>query len=574
MSKGCASSLERRLELAAELAVQIASGHLEARAPVTDHGDSIDAVVGALNMLAEELQEERRSRRRAEELLQDELDAYEWGPALFCSLDGDGLAVDSCNQTLASAVGLDKASILGRSVLELYAPEHREAAERWLRALPLGASADGEEAALRSASGGEVIVSTGASRIRSHSGQERLRVVFRDVTTERRLESELAQAQKLEAIGRLSGGVAHDFNNILSVVAGAASLLEDLLATHSLESEDIPLIEQAVARGASLTNALLAFARRQVSTPESTDVRVALEEARLMIERLVGEDIRVTTDVPDQPLHVLIDGSQLSQVLINLAINARDAMSGGGTLHVSAVAMAEEALDPSLGLPHGEYVCIAVSDTGVGMSQQVHSQAFEPFFTTKEPGKGSGLGLSVCYGIIRQAGGRIALHSSPGSGTRVEMFLPITVPACCPARPLVPLVLPGGRETVLLVEDDLAVNMVTRRVLERANYHVLAAQNGIEALRVAERVGYRLDLVVSDLRMPGMGGLELGAELRRRHPGTRVLFLSGYTENLASCKAPLEPGSDFLAKPFTASALLERVRRLLEDRRSLAASAG
>ncbi len=566
MTTDPSASLEERLDSAAQLAVRIASGDLEARSTVSEHGDSIDAVVGALNGLAEELQAERRSRRRAEELLQDEVDAYERAPALFCSLDGVSLAVDSCNQTLAGALGLEKASIVGRSLLELYAPEDRDAAERWFRALPLGASADGGEATLRQACGGHVVVSTGASRIRSQSGRERLRVVFRDVTTERRLESELAQAQKLEAIGRLSGGVAHDFNNILSVVAGAAALLSDLLATHSIESEDIALIQQAVARGASLTRDLLAFARRQVNKPTSTDVRTALEEALRMIQRLVGEDIGVTVELPPAPLHVLIDGSQLSQVLINLAINARDAMSRGGRLHVSAEAIAEDALDAALGLPPGEHVRIGVSDTGVGMSEEVHAQAFEPFFTTKDPGKGSGLGLSVCYGIIRQAGGRIVIDSTPGSGTRVDIYLPLAIGAAGP-RPLVaPLVLPGGRETVLVVEDDLAVNMVTRRVLERAGYSVFAAQNGIEALRVAERVRYGLHVLVSDVRMPGMGGLELGGELRRRYPELRILFLSGYTENLATVKAPLEPGSDFLGKPFTASALLERVRRLLDDR--------
>jgi signal transduction histidine kinase len=563
---GSGPSFEGRLEAAAELALQIASGDLNARIPVSDRGDSIDAVIVALNMLAEELLEERRNRRHAEESLQDEVDAYEKAPALFCSVDAATLIVESCNQTLAAAIGVDKSQVIGRSVLAVYAPECRDAAERWLRDLPLGMVSEGQEALLEQAGGGHLIVTSGASRIKSSSGRQRLRLVFRDVTTERRLESQLVQAQKLEAIGRLSGGVAHDFNNILSVVTGAAALLADELAARSIESEDIVLIQEAVARGASLTSDLLAFSRRRVGKPVSTDVRQVVYEAQRMIERLVGEHILVTSEVSADPVHVLVDASQLSQVMINLAINARDAMPDGGRLHMAVSTSSDPVIRPELlDLPVGSYASIRVTDTGTGMTPEVRAQAFEPFFTTKAPGKGSGLGLSVCYGIIRQAGGRIVLHSEPGSGTTVDMYLPLTASAAERARSAAP-VAPGGRETVLLVEDDQAVCMVTRRVLERAGYHVLAAQNGVEALEIVERLGNALDVVVSDVTMPGMGGLELGVELRRRQPAARMLYLSGYTENLAAFQTPLDPRSDFLSKPFTASALLGHVRRLLDGR--------
>jgi two-component system, cell cycle sensor histidine kinase and response regulator CckA len=565
-------SLEDRLESVAELAVQIAAGNAGARLPVAGSGDALEAVIVALNMLAEELQDERRNRRLAEGSLQDELTAYETAPALFCSLDAPSLCIESCNQTLAAAVGLPKSEIIGRSVLDLYSPEYRDSAESWLRKVPRGASSEGAEACL-SHSGGRLIVSTGVSRITSASGRDRLRVVFRNVTTERRLESQLAQAQKLEAIGRLSGGVAHDFNNILSVVTGAAALLSDLLAAHSIESEDIALIQQAVARGASLTRDLLAFSRRRVHKPVSTDVRGVMLEAQRMVERLVGEDIVVTSELPGHPVPVLIDGSQLSQVLINLAINARDAMSGGGSLHmavetVSDVADAELLESPpgTPDLPRSGYAIVRVTDTGGGMTAEVRAQAFEPFFTTKGVGKGSGLGLSVCYGIIRQAGGRIVLRSELGRGTTVEMVLPLTVTSEAAVRRVLSTPPSGGRETVLVVEDDPAVCAVTRRVLERAGYRVLTAQNGLEALMVAERVEGLLDIVVSDVTMPGMGGIELSRELRRLRPDLRVLYLSGYTENLAVLEGPQDAGSDFLGKPFTASALLGHVRRLLDSR--------
>jgi signal transduction histidine kinase/ActR/RegA family two-component response regulator len=568
------SSFETRLVQVSELALQIASGDLDARMPVSVRGDAIDAVVVALNMLAEELADERINRRRAEERLQDEVDAYETAPALFCSLGGHNLVVENCNATLARSLGLDKSQIVGRSILELFAPECRDGAERWLRSVPLGGASDGPEAFLSRPAGAPVIVSSGASRLAGSGGRERLRVVFRDVTTERRLEAQLAQAQRLEAIGRLSSGVAHDFNNILSVVTGAAALLSDLLAAHSIESEDIQLIEQAVARGASLTSDLLAFARRQVGKPVSTDVRHVIGEASRMIERLVGEHIKVSSEFPAEPVCVMIDASQLSQVLINLAINARDAMSRGGCLHMTVSSVSELAFDADvLDLPLGSYAKIRVTDTGAGMSEEVQARAFDPFFTTKPVGKGTGLGLSVCYGIIRQAGGRIVLFSELGCGTTVEMYLPLAARATTPrALPSLPATPSGGPETILVVEDDAAVLMVTRRVLERAGYQVLTAPDGVAALQLVEQHAGELGAVVSDVTMPGMGGIELGAELRRRHPGMRMLYLSGYVDNVPALRGPLDVGSDFLSKPFTASALLARLRRLLDDRSSVPGS--
>ncbi len=565
MGKG-ERTFEQRLDETVELAVQIASGNLEARLLVSERGDPIDAVVAALNMLADELAHERKGRQRAEELLQDELDAYENAPALFCSLDGQSLTIENCNQTLAAALGLPKPQIIGRSVLDLCSEDCRDLVERSLRELAVGAPHEGPEARLDKATGGHVTVSTGASRVRGHDGRERLRIVWRDVTLERHLEAQLVQAQKLSAVGRLCGGVAHDFNNILSVVTGAAALLSAELSARSIETEDIDLIQQAVARGASLTSDLLAFSRRQVVKPTTTDVRSVMRETERMIERLVGADIQVIGDPQSEPLCVLIDASQLSQVLINLAINARDAMGEGGRLSIAAARL---NLDREGGsgvpdLPPGAYARISVSDTGSGMTNEVLSQVFEPFFTTKPPGSGSGLGLSVCYGIIRQAGGRISIDSGVGQGTSVKIYLPISAseasPALAPGRPPAR----GGRETILVVEDDVAVCMVTRRILERAGYRVLVATNGVEALEVADRLGASIDLVVSDVTMPGMGGIELGVELRRQRPTTRLLYLSGYPRVATVKPGSVELGAEFLGKPFTSSALLESVRRALD----------
>jgi two-component system, cell cycle sensor histidine kinase and response regulator CckA len=558
--------LEQRLEETVELAMRIASGDLEARLAVSDEGDGIEAVITALNLLAEELQHERRSRRRAEELLQDELDAYEHAPALFCSVDGASLCVEKCNETLALLLGMPKAEILGRSVLDLHAPEYRDSAARVLASLTLGSSSAGDDAHLCTSAGESVVVSTSAKRVLGGDGRERFRIVWRDVTAERRLEAQLLQAQKLEAVGRLSGGVAHDFNNILSIITGAATLTEHLLTTHGLQSEEIGLIQEAVERGAALTNDLLAFSRQQVVKPSPTDVAVSIREVERMLGRIVGPQIQLLTHLEGDSLHVLIDPSQLSQVLINLAINARDAMIERGQLRIEASRIDfDGSAAGELGeLEAGPYISITVSDNGTGMPPLVLSRAFEPFFTTKPPGSGSGLGLSMCYGIVRQAGGRITIDSAVGRGTLVRIYLPVSTQAPRATLPSVQPKAVRGRETVLVVEDEPAVCYVTRRILERGGYTVLVSANGLEALAVAERHSTQIALVVTDIMMPGMGGEQLGVELHRRHPHMRILYVSGYPSTAVTSNGALRTGVEFLAKPFPSQALLERVRRILD----------
>ena len=559
-------SFDLRMEIAVDLAVRIASGNLDARARVSPHGDAVDAVITALNMLAEELQHERASRKRAEELLQDEVDAYENAPALFCSVDVTSLIVEKCNLTLTLALRMPKSEIVGKSVLDLYQPQYRGIAERALRDVPRGTSSERAEAYLRKSDGENVIVSTAVTRVIGSDERDRLRIVWRDVTLERKLEAQLVQAQKLEAIGRLSGGVAHDFNNILSVISGAVALLGDHLASHSLESEDVQLIQQAVARGASLTSDLLAFSRNRVAAPVPTDVRTVLLEAERMVARLVGEHVQVTARADADALNVLMDPSQLSQVLINLAITARDALeNNSGQLRIDARRVdrgigGADGIEP----PHGPCVSITVVDNGCGMTPEVMARAFDPFFTTKPVGSGSGLGLSTCYGIVQQAGGRINIASEVGKGTTVQVLLPLTTTSPRPRVVRRAELPPGGKETILVVEDDDTVRMVTRRILERGGYHVLCARDGRQALEEIERTPIRLDLIVTDVTMPRMGGAELGVELRRRRPGTRILYLSGYTANVTF--AQIGENVDFLSKPFTQSALLERVRHMLDAR--------
>ena len=555
-----------RLEAAVNLATRLAAGDLEARLDASEADDELDALVVSLNMLAEELSHERRTRAHAEELLADELDTYEHAPALFCSLDAETLVVEKCNETLANVLERAEDQIIGTSVLNLLERKCRADAERLLRGKETGARPSADELTLLTASGRTLTVATSFSRI--YGGErERLRIVWKDVTAEKHLEAQLLQAQKMDGIGRLSGGVAHDFNNILAVITTAAEFTRDVLAAHALPVDDVQLILDASARGAALTSDLLAFSRQRVVHPVPTDLRSVVRETERMIARLVGEHIRVLSDLTSELTVCLIDPSQVAQVLLNLAINGRDAMPSGGTLRleVQRVTLDGASVNEHLELSWGAYAMIAVSDTGVGMPPEVAARAFEPFFTTKPVGKGSGLGLSMCYGIVRQAGGRIAIYSEVDHGTTVRIYLPL-VPELARGEQAQPAAADGGAETILLVEDDASLRSLARRVLEQGGYRVLVAENGRAALDVVERLTGELALVVTDVMMPEMGGRELALALRNIRPQTRILYISGFTANVIVSQSVVKPGIAFLAKPFTAPALLTAVRQVLDGR--------
>jgi signal transduction histidine kinase/CheY-like chemotaxis protein len=543
-----------RLEAAIDLATRIAAGDLDARMVSSDTGDGLDALITALNMLAEELSHERRTRGRAEELLADELDTYEHAPALFCSLDGETLVVEKCNETLAAALERSKEQILGSSVLALFDPTCRLAAEQLLRRSDVGDHPMHGELRLVTTSNCTLIVATSVSRI--HVGERvRLRIVWKDVTAEKLLEAQLLQAQKMDAIGRLSGGVAHDFNNILAVIMASAQFLHETLAANRLPLEDAQIILDASARGAALTSDLLAFSRQRVVQPVPTDLRVVVRDTERMIARLVGETIRVVTDLASEPTVCVIDPFHLSQALVNLAINGRDAMPNGGTLRLEVSRI--EQSEP-LELPAASYALVSVSDVGVGMAPDVVARAFEPFFTTKAVGKGTGLGLSMCYGVIHQAGGRIAIDSEVGRGTTVKIYLPL-VSELSERRPIPSSTVERCAETLLLVDDEASLRTLGKRILEQSGYRVFVASNGREALEVVQRISDPLALVVTDVMMPEMGGQELAIALRKIRPATRILYVSGFTANVV-----VTPGTAFLAKPFTGPALRAAVRQVLD----------
>jgi PAS domain S-box-containing protein len=391
---------------------------------------------------------------------------------------------------------------------------------------------------------------------------------WQDITERRQLETQLLKAQKMEAVGQLAGGIAHDFNNLLVVISGSADFVSTALNSNDPIQADLIAIQRAAERAANLTRQLLTFARRQVSAPQILNLNDLILGIDKLLRRLIREDIVLQiSSVPDL-WPVQADPGQIEQVLMNLAINARDAMPQGGNLTIesSNVVLDHEYARTRPTVVPGPYVLLAVSDTGTGMNAEVLHHAFEPFFTTKEPGQGTGLGLATCYGIIKQHGGSIELYSEVGRGTSVKVYLPRAAGAAvAPIAWQESTQIPRGTETVLLVEDEPAVRALTARILWRQGYSVLEAGNGIEALDIVRRhTGAPIDLLLTDMIMPKLGGYELAQQMRQSLPGIRVLFMSGYAANAVIQNGLLDLSGSFIQKPFTLSALARSVRALLD----------
>ncbi len=406
------------------------------------------------------------------------------------------------------------------------------------------------------------------SPIRDASGASvRVALFAQDVTQRKQLEEQLRQSQKMEAVGRLAGGVAHDFNNLLTVIGGAAHLLGEGLPPDAPHRETVTEILAATERAGELTRRLLAFGRRQVLQLVVLDLNRVLTGLEKMLRRLIGEDIELTVELAPHGTCVRADPIQIEQVVMNLVVNARDAMPEGGrlVLRTEEVALAADGVrqDPERAL--GRYVRLTVSDTGLGMDAETRRRAFEPFFTTKEPGRGTGLGLSTVYGIVRQSGGHVRARSLPGQGTAFEVDLPLVEPTSVAAlEPLPEDEVRGGAETLLLAEDEDAVRGFARRSLESRGYRVLEARDGEEALAGAEAHPGAIDLLVTDVVMPRLGGFDLARRLTERRPGLRVLYVSGYPEDRTGEIHALGSGASLLLKPFRGEDLARRVRELLD----------
>ena len=392
---------------------------------------------------------------------------------------------------------------------------------------------------------------------------------FRDVTVRRQLEEQLRQSQKMEAVGALAGGVAHDFNNLLTVILGQAELLGDVLGASHPERNDLDEITKAANRAATLTHQLLAFSRKQMLQPVALDLNEVVASLMTMLRRLIGEHIEISV-APGSALGVITaDPSQMEQVIVNLVVNARDAMPRGGRIEICTENVALLALseyERMHGLPSGAFVLLTVSDTGHGVAPEHRDRIFEPFFTTKEVGKGTGLGLSTVFGVVKQSGGHVILESEVGRGTVFKIYIPRAVSFQSPT-PYNVTVTPGkrGTETILVAEDEEAVRGLVRRILEARGYNVLTACDGAEAVQLAATHAGSIGLLLTDVIMPGLGGVELSAQIQEISPGIRVLYMSGYAAEEIDRRGVFAEGASLIEKPFTGAALALAVRAALDE---------
>ena len=459
-----------------------------------------------------------------------------------------------------------EADAVGRSVLDFCAPESRALVEQRVRE---GIEIPYDMVGLR-ADGTKIMVEVTA---RSHDvdGLPGRITALRDVSAQRTLEEQFRQAQKMEAVGRLAGGVAHDFNNLLTVISSCAQFILNELSAHDPRREDAEEILKAAADAASLTRQLLAFSRQEVIQHRQVTLQELVTSADKLLRRLIGEDIELTTVLSKEPLLISVDPGQFEQVIMNLAVNARDAMPTGGKLTIET-ALVE--LDDGYSQAHwpataGSYAMMAISDTGHGMDEQTRARIFEPFFTTKDVGKGTGLGLATVYGIVKQSGGFIWVYTEEGRGTTFKVYMPLVQsveqPVDAAADGAERATVPRGNEVVLLAEDSRGVRAAVRRLLERLGYTVLEAASGKAAIEIATRTQTTIDLLMTDVVMPEMSGRELAEHFLALRPQGKVLYTSGYTDDAVLRHGVLASGVEFIQKPFTPEILAKKLRAVLSS---------
>ena len=503
---------------------------------------------------------------RSDRLYRSTFDAAPVG-IVHIGLDGEWLRV---NQRLCDLLGYSSEELQSRAVQELVQSEEMPGEAESYRQMVAG-TIDRyvvDEKRYRRRDTNSVWARVNISVHRDANGQaEHFISVIEDNTERRTLEAQVRQANKMDAVGRLASGVAHDFNNLLTVILGFGEMMTADVVMADQHREDLDEIMKAARRASSLTKQLLAFSRQQVLNPAPLDVNGLIKDMTGMLGRLIGEHIEVALVLaPNLPL-VLADRGQLEQVVMNLVVNARDAMPGGGRLTIETTNVElENSPFHEEAVMHGHYVMLAITDTGMGMTVETQRRLFEPFFTTKETGKGTGLGLSTTYGIVKQSKGYIWVYSEPGRGTTFKVYLPrsdrgLPAPA---VNAVITAPVKSASETVLLVEDEAGVRQLAKRILDKAGYRVLEASNGDEAERVFARHADAIDLVVTDVIMPGCGGPELLSRLQVTAPALRVLYMSGYTEQSAAHKAGLGRGLPFVEKPFTAAEFVRHVRDALD----------
>ena len=534
-------------------------------APVFDATGTCTHLVGAVHDVTE--------RRRADA----ELDRRE---AQFRSIvdssvdiivivDRNGI-MRLLSPSVFATLGYTPAELVGHNIFELIRPEDaslkRDAMARAFADPSLHQSL---QLRMRHKDGSWLRMESGCRALPAVDGTPSAAVfTSRDVTDQLLLQEQVRQSQKMEAIGSLAGGVAHDFNNLLSIILSYATFVQEHLKEGDRDWDDVQQILTAAKRAETLTRQLLTFSRRQMVKPEVLDLNVIVKNIEKMMRRLIGEDIELQTRLADELHTIRADSGQLEQIVVNLAVNARDSMETGGQLSIETanVVLDEEYTRQHLDAVPGDYVLLAVSDTGVGMDEATRAHIFEPFFTTKEQGKGTGLGLATVHGIVKEAGGSIWVYSEPGKGTTFKVYLPaMNAPLDDAATQVKDIPAARGHETVLVVEDEEQVREAACRMLRHQGYRVLEAGNGQHALRLYQQRSETIDLLLTDVVMPKMSGRQLVEQLRAEEPTLRSLYMSGYTDDAIVRHGVLDSEVHLVQKPFSKRSLLEAVRGALDD---------
>lgn len=514
-----------------------------------------------MSKLTESLKESEAALRKSQERYRE---LFENANDMVFTLDLEGNVV-SLNKAGEHITGYTREEVQDKKITGCLAPSLLGPARPMLLGEPSGEPRQEYETEIVSKDGREVALEVSSRLIYEDGKPVAVQGIARDMTNRKELEEQLRQSQKMEAIGRLAGGVAHDFNNLLTVIKGHAELLENRIERNSPLRKDIEQIQQGSDRAASLTQQLLAFSRQQVLKPRVLDLNEVMTGMAKMLPRLIGEDIELVMLPSRVAAHVKADPGQLEQVILNLAVNARDAMPRGGKLTIQIIdaELDNRYIRQHAGVESGQYVLLAVSDDGCGMDAETQKHIFDPFFTTKDLGKGTGLGLATVYGVVKQSGGFVWVYSELGKGTTFKIYLPKVEPTLDAS---IPVKDSGqslrGQETVLIVEDEDAVRELTREFLQSCGYSVIEARNGAEALQIAESHPKAIELLVTDVIMPGMSGPELAQSLSRLRPEIRILYVSGYTAD-AVPQGILNARAPFLSKPFSRDALLQNVREIL-----------
>jgi two-component system cell cycle sensor histidine kinase/response regulator CckA len=534
-------------------------------APVVDEEGSIIGV--CLN--ARDITTRKQAERALRESEARYRDLFDNASDLVCATDPDGTLL-YVNRAWHDTMGLSEVE-LGRRFIEVVHPDSRERYAEVVARVLAGETLTHVVLVLVTAAGSSITVEGNLSCTLADGRPVMVRGIYRDITERRRAEEQLRQAERMQAAGRLAGGMAHEVNNMMTGVLGFSEFLLRSFGEDDPRREEVEEIIRAGTRASDVTRQLLAFTRQQLLHPEMLDLNAVVSGVEKMLRRTLGENHVLELTLASEVGQIRADRGQLEQVLVNLVLNARDAMRERGrvTITTSGAALDEVYAQAhgGVGIPPGEYVCLAVTDTGVGMDAATQARIFEPFFTTKPVGQGTGLGLSTVYGIVKQSDGFIWCYTEPGLGTTFKIYLPragARVTPVPPARPAVEL--RGGQETILVVEDEDVVRALACRGLREHGYTVLEARHGLEALEQVERNHRPIDLVISDVVMPELSGRELGTRLGALRPELPILYMSGYTGEDVIQRGLLEPGVPFQQKPFTPDGLARKVREMLDRR--------